>query len=113
MLGYIMFRDKLIPVVGLWGMLGGEDVRHAGHEPQIIVLRLDGDNAVLLGVMVDELGEIPEVPLDRIEKVSPMLSSANELAESLVKPGVGKNSSEMIVVLSPERLRRKFIKADA
>jgi chemotaxis signal transduction protein len=108
LLGYIMFRDKLISVVGLWGMLGKEDKRHSGHEPQIVVLRLGGVNETLIGVMVDELGEIPEIPVERIEKVSPMLSNGNVLAESLVKPGAGKSSREMIVVLSPERLRRKF-----
>ncbi len=113
LLGYIMFRDKLISVVGLWGMLGKDDKRRSGHEPQIVVLRLGGENETLLGVMVDELGEIPEVPKERIEKVSPMLSGGNLLAESLVKPGAGKTSREMIVVLSPERLRRRFISANA
>jgi chemotaxis signal transduction protein len=108
LLGYIMFRDSLISVVGLWGMLGKEDKRHSNHEKQIVVLRLGGESDALVGVMVDELGEIPEIPLERIEKVSPMLSAGNLLADSLVKPSAGKSSREMIVVLSPERLRRKF-----
>lgn len=109
MLGYIMFRDRLISVVGLWGMLGKEDKRRSSSEPQIIVLRLGDENDTMIGLMVDELGEIPEIPKERIEKVSPMLASGNTLAESLVKPGEGKSSREMIVVLSQERLRRKFM----
>jgi chemotaxis signal transduction protein len=109
LLGYIMFRDKLISVVGLWGMLGKEDMRHSGSEPQIIVLRLSDEQDSLIGIMVDELGEIPEIPADRIEKISPMMSTGNTLSESLVKPGAGKSSREMIVLLSPERLRRKFL----
>lgn len=113
MLGYIMFRDKLISVVGLWGMLGKDDKRRGSGEPQIVVLRLDDANQTLIGIMVDELGEIPEIPLERIEKVSPMLSAGNALAESLVKPGAGKSSREMIVLLSPERLRQKFSHASA
>ncbi len=112
LLGYIMFHDTLISVVGLWGMLGKEDNRRSSNEPQIIVLRLGGDDEILLGIMVDELGEIPEIPLERIEKVSPMLNSGNALAESLVKPAAGKSSREMIVVLSPERIRRKFLNND-
>lgn len=108
LLGYIMFRDKLISVVGLWGMLGKEDQRHSNHEPQIIVLRLGDEHETMIGIMVDELGEIPEIPVERIERLSPMLSNGNLLAESLVKPGAGKSSREMIVVLSQERLRRKF-----
>jgi len=73
------------------------------------VLRRGDEKDTMIGVMVDELGEMPEVPTERIEKVSPMMSSGNLLAESLVKSCVGKSSREMIVVLSPERLRRKFI----
>ncbi|MFA6921622.1 MAG: chemotaxis protein CheW [Gallionella sp.] len=111
MLGYIMYRDRLISVVGLWGLLGRADKRRICHEPQIIVLRMGNDDGVLLGVMVDELGEIPEIPLDRIEKVPAMMSGDNLLAESLVKPH--KVASEMIVVLSQDRLRRKFMRADA
>lgn len=113
MLGYIMFREKLISVVGLWGMLGKEDKRRSNQEPQIIVLRMGDEEETLIGVMVDELGEIPEIPVERIEKVSPMMANDNALAESLVKPGVGKSSREMIVVLSPERLRRKFTNKSA
>jgi chemotaxis signal transduction protein len=86
LLGYIMFRDSLISVIGLWGMLGKDDTRGSGNEPQIVVLRLGGEKNALIGVMVDELGEIPEIPLERIEKVSPMLNAGNMLAESLVKP---------------------------
>ncbi|MDP2804813.1 MAG: chemotaxis protein CheW, partial [Gallionellaceae bacterium] len=112
-LGYIMYRDKLISVVGLWGMLGKEDKRRSGHEPQIIVLRMGDENDTLIGVMVDELGEIPEIPLERIEKVSPMLAAGNTLAESLVKPPAGKSSREMIVVLSQQRLRQKFTNVGA
>ncbi|MDP2111459.1 MAG: chemotaxis protein CheW [Thiobacillus sp.] len=111
LLGYIMFRDQLIPVVGLWGMLGKEDQRHASREPQIIVMRQAAGSDSLLGVMVDELGEIPEVPLDRIEKVSSMLEGGNGLAESLIKPGTGKDTGEMIVVFSVDRLWRKFMRA--
>jgi chemotaxis signal transduction protein len=90
-------------------MLGKEDKRHSGSEPQIIVLRLSDEQDSLIGIMVDELGEIPEIPADRIEKISPMMSTGNTLSESLVKPGAGKSSREMIVLLSPERLRRKFL----
>ncbi|MFA6014495.1 MAG: chemotaxis protein CheW [Gallionellaceae bacterium] len=113
MLGYIMFHDKLISVIGLWGMLGKEDKRRSSAEPQIIVLRMGDNNDSLIGIMVDELGEIPEIPLERIEKVSPMLVAGNTLAESLVKPGEGKSSREMIVVLSAERLRNKFMPVSA
>jgi chemotaxis signal transduction protein len=112
LLGYIMFHDRLIPVVGLWGMLGQNDKRRSSNQPQIIVIRLGGEQDSIIGLMVDDLGEIPEIPVERIEKVSPMMSNGNVLSESLVKPDAGKSSREMIVLLSPDKLRRKFFNID-
>ena len=105
--GYLMFRSKLVPVVGLWGLLGKAAKRRHNHEPQIVILELAPD--VLLGVMVDELGEIPEIQKEYIEKISEMIAGENMLAESLVKPDEAKGRTEMIVVISPDRLRRKFL----
>jgi chemotaxis signal transduction protein len=105
--GYLMFRSTLVPVVGLWGMLGETGRRRPNHEPQIVILQLaDG---VMLGVMVDELGEIPEVHMEHIEKISGMLTGENMITECLVKPDENKGRKDMIVVISPDRLRKKFL----
>lgn len=107
--GYLMFRSALVPVVGLWGMLGESGRRRPNHEPQIVILQLaDG---VMLGVMVDELGEIPEIHMEHIEKISGMLTGENMITEYLVKPDEQKGRSDMIVVISPDRLWRKFLAA--
>ncbi len=109
MVGYLMYQENILPVVGLWGMLGKSDRRRGSEDPQIIVLELGTGSR--LGVMVDELGEIPEIPHERIEKISTMLSGANHLSESLIKPEGKRSAEEMIVLLSPERLRGKFLSA--
>jgi len=107
--GYLMFRDKVVPVVGLWGLLGESGRRRPNHEPQIVILQLaDG---VMLGVMVDELGEIPEIHMEHIEKISGMLTGENMITECLVKPEEHKGRTDMIVVISPDRLRKKFLAA--
>ena len=107
--GYLMFRNQLVPIVGLWGMLGESGRRRPNHEPQIVILQLAAD--VLLGVMVDELGEIPEIQHEHIEKISGMLAGEGMLTEGLVKPDERQNRTEMIVLVSPNRLRRKFMAA--
>ena len=107
--GYLMFRNQLVPVVGLWGLLGQAGRRRPNHEPQIVILQLDAE--VMLGVMVDELGEIPEIHMEHIEKISGMLSGENMITECLVKPDEQKGRSDMIVVISPDRLRKKFLAA--
>jgi len=105
--GYLLFRNKVIPVVGLWGMLGPKGSRRPYHEGQIVILQLAPE--VLLGIMVDELGEIPEIQHERIETVSGMFSGENLLVESIVKPDEENGRSEMIAVISPDLLRRKFL----
>lgn len=108
---YLMFRDRVIPVVGLWGLLGREDRRRTSQSPQVIVLNRTCEEGrdTHIGIMVDELGEIPEVPVDRVERISSMLAGENLLAESVVKPVPGDVRGEMIVLISAERLCRRFL----
>jgi chemotaxis signal transduction protein len=105
--GYLLFRNNVIPVVGLWGMLGPKGSRRPYHEGQIVILQLAPE--VLLGIMVDELGEIPEIQHELIETVSGMFSGENLLVESIVKPDEGSGRSEMIALISPDLLRRRFL----
>jgi len=105
--GYLMFRNQVVPVVGLWGMLGEVGRRRPNHEPQIVILQLAAD--VLMGVMVDELGEIPEIQHEHIEKISGILAGESMITEGLVKPDEQQNRIDMIVLVSPNRLRRKFL----
>jgi chemotaxis signal transduction protein len=107
--GYVMFRNQLIPVVGLWGMLGEAGRRRPNHEPQIVILELAAE--IMIGVIVDELGEIPEIQSEYIEKISGILAGENMLTEGIVKPDEKQNRVEMIVLVSPNRLRRKFLAA--
>jgi chemotaxis signal transduction protein len=106
-IGYIMFRNQLVPVVGLWGMMGEAGRRRPNHEPQIVILQIAAE--VLIGVMVDELGEIPEISSEYIEKISGILAGENMLAEGIVKPDEQQNRKEMIVLVSPDRLKHRFL----
>jgi len=83
--------------------------RRPNHEPQIVTLQLATD--VLLGVMVDELSEIPEIQHEHIEKISGILAGESMLTEGLVKPDELQNRLKMIVLVSPNRLRRRFMAA--
>lgn len=107
--GYMVFRGNVIPVVGLWGIISKEGRRRISHDPQIVVINTTEEMESCLGIMVDELGEIPEIPMHRVEKISSMLAGENILAESLIKPEDGNSQEEMIVVLSPERIRQRFV----
>lgn len=110
---YLMFRDRVIPVVGLWGAIGKSDRRHTGDEPQVIILSSGrpGDDESLIGIFVDELGEIPEVPVERVERISQMVAGENLLADRIVKPEQGDSRGGMIVLLSIDRLLARFLQS--
>lgn len=112
--GYIMFRDKVMAVINL-AVLLGVDAPLAGadaHGRQIVVLR-DEPSGTYMGLLVDHLGEIPEIPVERIEKLSAMLGGDNQLAESMVKRIAGEPATEMLVLLSAERIRTRIQKLGA
>ena len=107
--GYIMFRERVMAVINLAVLLGADapltNAVLGGR--QIVVLRDEAPNGPM-GLLVDHLGEIPEVPRERIERISAMLGGDNQLAESMVKKTAGDTSQEMLVLLSAERIRHRI-----
>jgi chemotaxis signal transduction protein len=110
-LSYLMFRDELIPVVGLGAVLGGEggmlgEEDGARDESHIVVLQLAPRR--LLGVMVDDLGEIRDVAQERVEKVAGVIGGDGDYTEGLVRPEEEGAGEGMIVLLSAARLRQRY-----
>ena len=107
--GYIMFHEQVMAVINLAVLLGADSplTPAALAGKQIVVLRDEAPNGPM-GLLVDHLGEIPEVPVDRIERLSSMLGGDNQLAESMVKKTPGETSLEMLVLLSAERIRNRI-----
>lgn len=107
--GYAMFRNRVMPVINLSVLLGVDfplsENNVAGR--QIVVLR-DEREEEFMGILVDHLGEIPEVPVDRIEKLSSMMGGESQLADSMVKKREGEPGSQMLVLLSVERVRARL-----
>ena len=104
-----MFHEQVMAVINLAVLLGVESplTPAALAGKQIVVLRDEAPNGPM-GLLVDHLGEIPEVPVDRIERLSSMLGGDNQLAESMVKKTAGETSQEMLVLLSAERIRNRI-----
>ena len=107
--GYIMFRERVMAVINLAVLLGADAplTNAVLGGKQIVVLRDEAPNGPM-GLLVDHLGEIPEVPRERIERISAMLGGDNQLAESMVKKTAGDTSQEMLVLLSAERIRHRI-----
>jgi chemotaxis signal transduction protein len=78
-----MFRDLPIPVIDIARLLDGT-AASSGHD--VIVTRLPGSNA-LIGLLVDELGEIPEVAANRLLPMSGLTHrQAPAIVDRAVRP---------------------------
>ncbi|OYY93871.1 MAG: chemotaxis protein CheW [Hydrogenophilales bacterium 28-61-23] len=107
--GYAMFRNRVMPVINLAVLLGSEaPLSQASLSDKQIVVLKDTQEDNHIGLLIDQLGDIPEVPADRIEKLTAMMGGEHQLADSMVKKRDSEPSSQMLVLLSVERLRARL-----
>jgi hypothetical protein len=99
--GCVMYQDKPITVFDLAALMSGE-VSRIKNQPVVVIG--SEDQKVRFGIVVDELGEIPEFAPERFEMVPGMMSSSSAITESLVKPVPGESENRILVVLSVEKM---------
>jgi chemotaxis signal transduction protein len=107
--GVVMYGGDPILVFCLRNHLHfGKPVDPAGYT-QIVVVR--GNDAEPFGILVHRLGEIPEVDNAAIDSVANLFPGEGVLSESVVRPDPAAGREGILVVLSPERIRQKLVKA--
>jgi chemotaxis signal transduction protein len=102
--GCVMHQDQPITVFDLASFLPGYS--QPSSSSQIVVVNVPEQGR--FGILVDDLGEIPEIPTARIESVSSMLSVGGSLTESLVKPQQGNDDHRILVILSTHRIMHRL-----
>ncbi len=80
--GFRMYRNKLITVLRLDKMISGTN-ESSSTEQQIVVVKTHGK--ICLGLLVDSLGEIPEVPADDIQSTLSMNAAPGVLVTGIVR----------------------------
>lgn len=103
--GCVMHDDQPITVFDLAALLTGRPT--AVEARQIVVIR-SPEQRISFGILVDELGEIPEIPAERIEPIPGMLANGKSLTESLVKPHPADAEKRILVILSVERMLQRL-----
>ena len=100
--GYLLYQNMTVPVVDITRLMPERpDVRHIPGK-QVVLVRVRED--AVMGIMVNSLGEIPEVAQHRIQALSSLFSGEETIADSLVKPEVSQESSELLLILNPEKI---------
>jgi chemotaxis signal transduction protein len=106
--GCVMHDDQPITVFDLAALLTGRPT--AVEARQIVVIR-SPEQRISFGILVDELGEIPEIAAERIEPIPGMLANGKSLTESLVKPHPADAEKRILVILSVERMLQRLFGA--
>lgn len=97
-IGYVPYRSLPIPVYDIRN-LAGAHAAAPGTRQQVIILR-KGEHSHF-GIVVDRLGDIPEVLASRLSPVPPMLAGGNVLADALLDCG---ESSSLLLVLGVRQI---------
>ncbi|MDX5364740.1 MAG: chemotaxis protein CheW [Pseudazoarcus pumilus] len=108
--GCVMYDDHPISVFDLSPLLPGRPSLRG--EGQVVVVGMPEQN-LRFGILVDELGDIPEIPVERIDPVPAMLGqSGSSMTDSLVRPDASVPGGEILVVLSLEAIMRRLASAE-
>lgn len=113
--GRINYQNKTLDVLNLSYELGLTP-KEISENTQIVVTKIVGnseekDESVrYFGILVDELGEIPEVRNNRIDRLDTVFGSHELLGDEIVKPESADTQAQMLVILDPKRLLEKLIR---
>jgi len=97
--GFLMFAGEPIAVADLTRVLGG---RALEKDRMVVVIRVPG-RVQPLGLLVEVLGDVSEVPTDRL---LPIDGSSDQLATLAIEPA--DPNAPLVMILSPERLATLF-----
>lgn len=108
LVGYLMYQGNPLPVIELRWLLKNTPMNDTPPERRQIVVMRYADDVERIGLIVDALGEIPEVPVSMLQPLSSMLAGENVLADSIVRSDSELTGANMILVLNPDRIAQRL-----
>jgi purine-binding chemotaxis protein CheW len=99
--GVINLRGKVIPVADLRMLFGMERIEPTDQTVIIVVQFAKQDNAITMGILVDQVMEVLEIPTDQIEPPPDFGRGAVDTEFIL---GVGKSAERVIFLLDIGRI---------
>ena len=110
-LGPIIYKDQALPIINpiLTFVDEHEASRFEKESQQVIVVTT---NKGLVGIVVDTLGDIPEVTTNRIENFNNGLTPHNQFITGIVKPENDNDSKNLLVVVDPDKFIEHVMKSE-
>ena len=105
-LGVTPFRDTLLPLLSLRGLLGFTTRSESGDREKIVVTRVGG---ALVGLLADRMRGVFPADADLMEKIPPVLSARAGGEARISAIYRGENGRRLVSVLAPEQLFREDV----
>lgn len=105
-LGVTPFRDTLLPLLSLRGLLGFTTRTERGDREKIVVAKIAGG---LVGLLADRMRTIFPADAERIETVPPVLSARVGGEAKISAIYRGQDGRRLVSVLAPEQLFREDV----
>lgn len=105
-LGVTPFRDTLLPLLSLRGLLGFTNRTERSHREKVVVTKVGG---ALVGLLADRMRSIFAADAGLIEKIPPVLSARAGGEAKISAIYRGENGRRLVSVLATEQLFREDI----
>jgi purine-binding chemotaxis protein CheW len=105
-LGVTPFRDTLLPLLSLRGLLGFDGRAERADREKIVVAKVGG---ALVGLLADRMRTIFPADADLIEKIPSVLSARAGGEAKISAIYRGENGRRLVSVLAPEQLFREDV----
>lgn len=98
--GQIIYNNVPTVILDIRSILD-EEPRGVSKNTQIIIVKTE---KMKIGLLVDGLGEIPEIPMNRVEEPDHLIENNTHYTDVVIKPDPKSENQEILVVLHPDGL---------
>ena len=110
-LGPIIYKDVALPIINpVLSVVSSEDSQSFESESkQIVVVKTKRG---LVGIVVNTLGDIPEINANSIEQFDRGLTKNNQFIEAIVKPANDIAGQKLLILVDPSKLIAHLMDSD-
>jgi len=99
--GYLMYRGNSLALVHTCMLLGGAKPVNQ-KITEVVVVKIDSE---YIGLVVDALGEMMDVPMEQVRPVGAEISAYNQVVNELVLSSSEDPQAQMLQIINIEQLR--------
>ncbi|MGB7401604.1 MAG: chemotaxis protein CheW [Arcobacter sp.] len=105
--GTILYNNSAVGVIDIKNFL--DEKIEEEYKEVVIIKHFDKDSENYIGILVNELGDIPEIPKVRIKKIDNYLLGNCTLINSVVVPSEGSKEDKLLSILDIEMLKNNLV----